>query len=189
VTAPPARGPPLRRSAHAAGGLGAFAPDTTAGALEGPETGLSIFIDGEARPLSWLAVAADGGYLLRSYSRATVAPGRKAGLGLTSWNLGLGLRAFLPGEGIEPWVGVMGRVLVTKAEEAFSFSMSMVEWSPAWSGGLDVGAGLRLYPSGAHCIGLEVRRLFASARLGPYPGDVGIGGWTIGLSYGASVPP
>ena len=188
VTAPAARAP-MRRAAHLSGGMGVFSPDETAGALEGPGTGMSLFIQAEARLLPYLAFATEGGFLFSSYSRATVAPGRQVGLGLSTWNLGLGFRAFLPGDGVEPWLGVMGRLFLTKAEEAFSFNMSMVEWPVAWSAGVDVGGGLRLYPGRGHAIGLEVRRIFARAPLDPYPGDVAIGGWTFGLSYGLSLPP
>jgi hypothetical protein len=189
VTAPAPTGPPVRRSAYASGAIAGIAPEETAGALEGAGTGWSVFLEAEARFNRYLALAAEGGWLARSYAQASVAPGMKRGFGLESWFLGLGLRAFLPAETIEPWLGVMPCVLLTRASESFSMSMSMGDWAPAWSAGLQLGAGLRLYPGGRYALGLEVRRLLASASLGAYPGDVAIGGWMLGVSFGAAVPP
>jgi hypothetical protein len=189
VTAPAPTGPAVRRSAYASGAIGGFAPEETAGKLEGPGTGWSLFIEAEARFNRYLALATEGGWLYRSYSTAQVAPGMKRGMELETWSLGLGPRVFLPAEIIEPWIGAMPCVLMTRATESFSMRMSMNDWAPAWSTGLLLGAGLRLYPSGRFALGLEVRRLLANTALGSYPGAVGIGGWTLGVSFGAAVPP
>jgi hypothetical protein len=189
VTAPAPTGPAIRRSAYASGAIGSFAPEETAGKLEGPGTGWSLFIEGEARFNRYVALAAEGGWLYRSYSQASVAPRMKRGMELETWSLGLGPRVFLPAEIVEPWIGVMPCVLMTRATESFSMQMSMNDWAPAWSTGLLLGGGLRIYPGGRFVLGLEGRRLLASTALGSYPGAVGIGGWTFGVSFGAAIPP
>jgi hypothetical protein len=187
VTAPAPSGPAARRSAYWSGAIGGFAPEETAGKLEGPGTGLSLFIEGEARFNRYVGLAAEGGWLYRSFSRALVAPGMKGHLELETGSLGLGPRVFLPAEVVEPWIGVMPCVLLTRASELALIGLN--ERPTEWSAGLLFGAGLRLHPYGQLVLGLEVRRLLASASLGSYPGEAGIGGWTFGVSLGAAVPP
>jgi hypothetical protein len=188
VVAPEATAP-VRRSARLAVGLGAFLPDETAGALEGAATGFGFLLDAETRFAPYLAFAAEGGWFAAPYAKAAVAPGTTRAMALSTWYLGLGLRAILPGDGIEPWIGVLPCALLTTAEESFSLRMSMNDWAPAWSAGLQLGAGIRVYPGGPHVISLDARRLFARASLGTLPGDVAIGGWSLTASYGVAIPP
>jgi hypothetical protein len=193
VTSPP----PVRRAAHASARFGSFLPEETSGVLEGATAGWSLDVDLEMRFSPWLALAAEVGYALGSWTNATTGAGTKGHLDVGSWTMGGGLRGFLPGAVIEPWMSAL--VCAVRPEvngsdpTASRRGDAWLPWEyfsfPAASAGLELGAGLRIYPARSVVLGVEVRRLFARGRLDPYPGGVELGGWTLALSLGFVRPP
>jgi hypothetical protein len=174
-------------------GVGAFTGDVTGGRLEGARRGVSFTAGAEYRPARALGVAMEGGAIHRGYSPRTLPPGGALavprGVYLDTRTLGIGVRAFLPGRALEPWVGAMGHVMRTEvcAEYALLGIGGCGGAGVDWSAGFDVGAGLAVYPR-RWALGVEVRRLFARANLDPLPGAASVGGVGVSLTLGRTLP-
>jgi hypothetical protein len=177
-------------------GLGLFRAEETAGKLEEGGTGISVTALGaEYRPMRALGLALEVGGAARDYSARTLPPAGgfavPRGIHLSSKSLGFGVRAMKAGGPVEPWVGATAQLIRTELASSYSVFGLDVTGEPSgstWSAGLDLGAGLAVFPGGRHVVGLEVRRLFARARFDPFPGNVGVGGLGFALTYGVSLP-
>jgi hypothetical protein len=195
VTAPPAK-PPVPRSVQLRAAAGVFHHgDSTAGALEEPTSGFAFTILGaELRPVPALGLTLEFGSFGRDYSAKGVPPPnlfavpRSIFVGTTFF--GLGVRGVLPGGPVEPWIGATALALRNTLSTNYTLFGVPGSGSPeevAWSPGLDLGAGLLLYPGGWVQLGIEVRRLWSRASFDTI-GSASVGGWTTSVSFGFAGP-
>ncbi len=196
VTAPPAT-PPVPRSVQLRVAVGVFHHgDETAGALEHSKDGFAYTLLGaEWRPRPAVGVTLEVGGFARDYSgKVLTAPSPLAvprGIFLGTMLFGVGVRGVLPGGPVEPWIGATALALrneLSATYSLFGISGSGAPEETAWSAGLDLGAGLLLYPGKGVQLGIEVRRILSRATFSALPGAVSIGGWTTSLSFGGAGP-
>jgi hypothetical protein len=193
---PVVAGPAMpRRAMQLLLGLGAVLPDHASNLLVGGDHGSpSLRLAVEYRFTRFVAFAFEGGTEWRRFGPDNMPSGgffgTASGVDVGIGSIGAGLRAFWPGEVVEPWGGFLLQLVSTKLANNYAV-LGMPGWtSSAAPGGTDTSptlelqGGLRLYPGGHWTFGLEGSRRSATATFSGFPGTIQLGGWGARLVLG-----